>query len=75
MGITAAVLLIIVYAFCLSWLWTPAGPVMRSEKSVTAVSMMVLMPQSFGSNVYVGPDTMPGWLQVFVGANPIPATW
>lgn len=70
-GITAAVLLIIVYAFCLSWLWTLVGLVMRSEKSVTAVSMMVLMPLSFGSNVYVDPDTMPGWLQAFVGANPI----
>lgn len=70
-GIAVAVLLIIVYAFCLSWLWTLVGLVMRSEKSVTAVSMMVLMPLSFASNVYVAPDTMPGWLQGFVSVNPI----
>jgi ABC-2 type transport system permease protein len=70
-GIVGAVLLLIVFAFCLSWLWTMVGLVMRSEKAVTAVSMMVLMPLTFASNVYVDPDTMPGWLQAFVSVNPI----
>lgn len=47
------------------------GLLMRSEKSVMGVSMLVLMPLTFLSNVYVDPSTMPGWLQVFVNASPI----
>ncbi|TWP50530.1 ABC transporter permease [Lentzea tibetensis] len=70
-GVVLAVLVLIVFAFCLSWLWTLVGLVMRSEKAVTAVSMMVLMPLTFASNVYVNPATMPGWLEAFVSVNPI----
>jgi ABC-2 type transport system permease protein len=33
--------------------------------------MMVLMPLTFASNVYVDPGTMPGWLEAFVGVNPV----
>ena len=35
------------------------------------VSMMVLFPLTFLSNVFVDPSTMPGWLQAFVKVNPI----
>lgn len=35
------------------------------------VSMMVIFPLTFLSNVFVGPKTMPGWLQVFVNNSPI----
>lgn len=71
LGIVLAVLLLIVFAFCLSWLWTLVGLVLRSERAVTGISMMVLMPLTFASNVYVDPGTMPGWLQAFVNVNPI----
>jgi ABC-2 type transport system permease protein len=70
-GIVLAVLLLIVCAFCLSWLWTLIGLKARSERTVTTTSMTILMPLTFTSNVYVDPATMPGWLQAFVGVNPI----
>ncbi|TDC67711.1 ABC transporter permease [Streptomyces hainanensis] len=70
-GIVAAVLLIVVSAFCLSWLWTLIGLVTRNERAVTSISMMLLMPLTFASNVYVSPDTMPGWLRAFVDVNPV----
>jgi ABC-2 type transport system permease protein len=35
------------------------------------VSMLVLFPLTFLSNVFVEPSTMPGWLQAFVEVNPI----
>ncbi|GLZ00704.1 ABC transporter permease [Actinoplanes sp. NBRC 103695] len=70
-GIALAVLLLIVCAFCMSWLWTLLGLVARSERTVTTASMTILMPLTFTSNVYVDPSTMPGWLQAFVGVNPI----
>ena len=47
------------------------GLLLRSEKSVMGVSMLVLFPLTFLSNVFVDPITMPGWLQAFVEVNPI----
>ena len=35
------------------------------------VSMLVITPITFGSNVFVDPATMPGWLQAFVEVNPV----
>jgi ABC-2 type transport system permease protein len=51
--------------------WTMFGLVLRSERSVMGVSMLVLFPLTFLSNVFVPPSTMPGWLQAFVEVNPI----
>lgn len=70
-GVLAGVGLLIVFSFAFSWLWTMLGLLMRSEKSVMGVSMLVLFPLTFLSNVFVDPNTMPGWLQAFVGVNPI----
>lgn len=33
--------------------------------------MMILFPLTFISNIFVDPETMPGWLQVVVDVNPI----
>ena len=35
------------------------------------IAMTVLFPLTFASNVFVDPDTMPGWVQAFVNVNPI----
>ncbi len=70
-GVLLGVAVLVAFSFAFSWVWTMFGLLMRSEKSVMGVSMMVLMPLTFLSNVYVNPDTMPGWLQVFVDVNPI----
>ena len=32
---------------------------------------LLVFPLSFGSNVFVQTDTLPGWLQGFVHVNPI----
>jgi ABC-2 type transport system permease protein len=63
--------LLIMFSFALSWAWTWCGLTLRSEKSVMSVSMLVLFPLTFLSNVFVEPATMPGWLQAFVKLNPI----
>ncbi|WP_129664361.1 ABC transporter permease [Phytoactinopolyspora endophytica] len=71
LGVVAAVALLLVFAFSLSWVWTALGFLMRTEESLMAVSMMILFPLTFISNVFVDPSTMPGWLQAFVDVNPI----
>ncbi|MCP3819402.1 ABC transporter permease [Streptomyces sp. A3M-1-3] len=70
-GVVAGVALLIVFSFAFSWVWTMFGLLLRSEKSVMGVSMMVLFPLTFLSNIFVDPKTMPGWLQAFVNNSPI----
>ncbi|MEU0794520.1 ABC transporter permease [Amycolatopsis sp. NPDC005961] len=70
-GVAAGVALLLVFSFAFSWVWTMFGLLLRSEKSVMGVSMMVIFPLTFLSNIYVSPETMPGWLRVFVDINPI----
>lgn len=70
-GVLAGVALLLVFSFGFSWVWTMFGLLLRSEKSVMGVSMMVLFPMTFGSNVFVEPQTMPGWLQAFVNNSPV----
>lgn len=70
-GSLLAIALLIVFSFAFSWIWTMFGLFLRSEKSVMGVSMMVLFPLTFLSNVFVEPETMPGWLKAFVEVNPI----
>jgi ABC-2 type transport system permease protein len=70
-GVLAGVALLIVFSFALSWVWTMFGLLMRSEKSVMGVSFMVIFPLTFLSDIFVKPETMPGWLQAFVNNSPI----
>ena len=70
-GVVAAVLLLLVFCFSVSWIWTLLGMKLRSPESVMGVSMMVLFPLTFLSNVFVPIETMPDWLQPAVETNPV----
>ncbi|MFE2017810.1 ABC transporter permease [Streptomyces sp. NPDC059499] len=71
LGVLAGVALLLVFSFAFSWIWTMFGLLLRTEKSVMGVSMMVIFPLTFLSNVFVDPRTMPGWLQAFVNNSPV----
>ncbi len=71
MGVLLAVALLLVFLFSLSWIWTAVGLVMRTPNAVMMMGMLVLFPLGFASNVFVNPQTMPGWLQAFVDVNPV----
>jgi ABC-2 type transport system permease protein len=51
--------------------WTALGLRLKTPESVMQMSMTVLFPLTFASNVFVEPETMPGWVQAFVANNPI----
>jgi ABC-2 type transport system permease protein len=70
-GVLGGIALLVAFSFAFSWLWTMFGLLLRTEKSVMGVSMMVLFPLTFLSNILVEPRTMPGWLQAFVDVNPV----
>ncbi|MCZ7459102.1 ABC transporter permease [Streptomyces sp. WMMC940] len=70
-GVLLGVALLLLFSFAFSWIWTMFGLLLRTEKSVMGVSMMVIFPLTFLSNVFVEPRTMPGWLQAFVNNSPV----
>jgi ABC-2 type transport system permease protein len=43
----------------------------QNAENVMQMSMTILFPLTFASNVFVDPSTMPGWVQAFVKVNPI----
>jgi oleandomycin transport system permease protein len=47
------------------------GITARTPESVNTWGFMLILPLTFASSAYADPDTMPGWLQAFVNANPI----
>ena len=71
LGVLLAFGLVLVFAFAVSWIWIIFGMVMKTPESVMTTSFLFTMPLTFGSNIFVEPKTMPGWLQVFVHINPI----
>ncbi|RED61822.1 ABC transporter permease [Cohnella lupini] len=70
-GLALGVLLLLIFAFSLSWIWTFLSLVVRTEKALMGISMLILFPLTFLSSVLVDTSTMPEWLQSIVDVNPI----
>jgi len=70
-GVVAALALVVVFAFGLSWVFTTLGLVMRSPNAVMDAGFMAIFPLTFLSNVFVEPETLPSALEAFVEVNPI----
>jgi ABC-2 type transport system permease protein len=70
-GLVAALALVVVFAFGLSWVFTTLGLVMRSPNAVMNAGFMGIFPLTFLSNVFVDPETLPSGLKAFVDINPI----
>jgi ABC-2 type transport system permease protein len=70
-GVVAALALVVVFAFGLSWCFTTLGLVMRTPNAVMNAGFMGIFPLTFLSNVFVQPETLPAALEWFVNVNPI----
>jgi ABC-2 type transport system permease protein len=70
-GVLAAVAIIVLFSFGLSWAFTTIGLLMRAPSAVMNTGFMLLFPLVFLSNIFVAPETLPGWLEAFVDVNPI----
>jgi ABC-2 type transport system permease protein len=70
-GVVAALALVVVFAFGLSWVFTTLGLLLRSPNAVMNAGFMGIFPLTFLSNVFVEPETLPGALEAFVNVNPI----
>jgi ABC-2 type transport system permease protein len=70
-GVLAAMGLVIVFSFGLSWIFTTLGLLLRSPQAVLNAGFMGIFPLTFLSNVFVEPETLPAGLEAFVNVNPI----
>ena len=67
----AGIALAIAFALCFCWISVWIGMIARTAGAVQGIMFLFVLPLSFGSNTYVNPATMPGWLQAFVKVNPL----
>ena len=70
-GVVAALALVVLFAFGLSWVFTAIGLLLRSPNAVMNAGFMGIFPLTFLSNVFVRPETLPSALRAFVEVNPI----
>jgi oleandomycin transport system permease protein len=66
-----AIALSIAFALCFCWISVFVGMKARTSGAVQGIMFLLVLPLSFGSNVFVQASTMPGWMQEFVKVNPM----
>jgi ABC-2 type transport system permease protein len=70
-GVVAALALVVVFSFGLSWVFSTLGLLLRTPNAVMNAGFMGIFPLTFLSNVFVDPNTLPSALEAFVDVNPI----
>jgi ABC transporter DrrB family efflux protein len=65
------VALLLAFAFAMSWVGVWLGLTVRSVESANQVGFTVLFPITFLSNVFVPPESLPGWLEPVAEWNPV----
>jgi len=71
LGVLGALGIVTVFAFGLCCVFTALAMIVREPRSVQGLGALVMLPLTFGSNVFVPTETLPGWLQAFVEINPV----
>jgi len=67
----AAMGLVLLFALALCWVLALLGLLAKTPQAVQAFGGALMFPLTFGSNVFVATDTLPGWLQAWVKVNPV----
>lgn len=69
----AAVALLLLFAYALSWVMAYLGMSVRSPEVINNASFLILFPLTFISNAFVPSDTLPAPLRVIAEFNPVSA--
>ncbi|HJV05544.1 MAG TPA: ABC transporter permease [Actinomycetota bacterium] len=72
--LVAGVLLILLFAYALSWVFVTVGLLVGDPETAQAASFPVMAPLVFASNAFVPVETMPEWLQPFAEHQPVSVT-
>jgi ABC-2 type transport system permease protein len=65
------VLLLLLFAYAISWVMAYVGLLVPSPEVVNNASFMVIMPLTFVANTFVQAERLPGPLRVFAEWNPV----
>jgi len=71
LGITAALGLLLLFSFAMSWVAATIGLLVRSVEAAQSAGFIWLFPLTFASSAFVPITSMPGWLQVFAKNQPV----
>jgi ABC transporter DrrB family efflux protein len=64
-------LLLLLFAYAVSWVMAVVGLVVRTPEVVNNASFMIIFPITFIANTFVPSNTLPGPLEAFANWNPI----
>lgn len=70
-GVVAAILLVALFSFGLSWVFACLGLIMRTPEAMMNVGFSAIFPITFLSSAFVDPETLPSVLKTFVVNNPV----
>ena len=73
LSITAGFLLVLFFAYSLTWIAACVGLNSKSPESAASFGFIVLFPLAFVSNAMVPTLHMPGWMQAIANWNPVSA--
>ncbi|MFD4669720.1 ABC transporter permease [Lentzea sp. NPDC058450] len=63
--------LTIAFGLCFCWASVFVGMLLKTPQAVQGLMFVLIMPLTFGSNVFVGTSTMPGWLKAWADVSPV----
>jgi ABC-2 type transport system permease protein/oleandomycin transport system permease protein len=66
-----ACLLMLIFAYCLSWGFAFIGLAAPNSETAQAMTFPLIFPLTFASAIFVPVDKMPGWLQGFALHQPV----
>lgn len=69
----AAFVLLLAFAFALSWVFALIGLTASNAETAQAASFPIVLPLVFASSAFVPIASMPGWLQAFAKHQPVTA--
>jgi ABC-2 type transport system permease protein/oleandomycin transport system permease protein len=72
--VVAGIGVMIFFGFALSWLMAFVGLSVTNGEAAQAAAFPLIAPLTFASNLFVDPNTMPGWLQPWAKHQPVSVT-
>jgi oleandomycin transport system permease protein len=66
-----AVLLMVAAGLALCWVGVWVGMLVKSPTAAQGVMVAVMMPLTFGSDLFVASSTLPGWLRTWTSISPV----
>ena len=72
--VALGVVVLVMFGFSMAWIFAVIGLAVTNGEAAQAAAFPLIAPLAFASNLFVDPDTMPGWLQVWARNQPVSAT-